>query len=279
MPALIFGMVVILADRASGQATASNPESLRQINVQEHLGDTIPLDLEFTNHRGEQMTLDQYFHGEKPVLMTLVYYDCPMLCTLVLNGLRDAVDSLSWIPGEDYQLVTVSIDPRETADLAKAKREVYVNSLNTQVRADGWAFLVGEESQSRRLADALGFRYYYDEKKDIYAHPAVSYILTESGKITRYLYGIKVRKQNLRLALLEGARGKVGSAVDRVLLYCYQYNPDEEGYVLMAGNVMKLGGGLTVLVLGTVLGIFWWRERKGARIYRTHTTEGQNGRQ
>ncbi len=259
---------------ARGQMTDYSPASLQKIDVQEHLGESIPLDLTFNNHHGEEVTLGEYFNRDRPVLLTLAYYECPMLCTLVLNGIRNVADSVSWIPGEDYQIVTVSIDPRETPELARTKHEVYLKSLDKQVHDDSWVFLTGSGDQSRQLADALGFRYYYVEEKDIYAHPAVSYVLTESGRISRYLYGIDIQKRDLRLALAEGAEKKIGNPVEKVLLYCYQYSPDKEGYVLMAGNVMKLGGALTVVILGTVLGIFWYRERKRGQVDR----QGNSGR-
>ncbi len=267
---LIFVTIMMTAGPMFGQVANRNPQSLQKIDVKEQLGDTIPLDLTFTDHNGEQVTLEKYFHQEKPVLLTLVYYECPMLCTLVLNGLRKSVDSLAWTPGEEYQMVAVSIDPRETAELAGSKQKLYRESLNKQISENGWAFLVGEESQSRALADALGFQYYYVEDKDIYAHPAVSYVLTENGAITRYLYGIDHSRRNLKLALLEGAEGKTGNTADKILLYCYRYNPDKEGYVLFAENVMKLGGAATVVILGSILGAYWWKETR-----KTRTKQGE----
>jgi len=264
MKSIVLFFVVLMMTNATvfAQSTDRNPQSLQKIDVNEQLGDTIPLDLQFTDHHGEQVALGKYFHQGKPVLFTLVYYECPMLCTLVLNGLRKSVDSLDWTPGEEYQMVAVSIDPRETPEMARSKHDAYLGSLEKEVSDNGWAFLVGEESQSRVLADALGFQYYYVEEKGIYAHPAVSYVLTENGKITRYLYGINHQKRNLRLALLEGSQGKIGNAADKLLLYCYQYDPDAEGYVLFAQNLMKVGGVFTVAVLGSVLGVFWWRESR-----------------
>lgn len=259
--ALLGILLIVFGTHSYAQISGKNPQELQNIDVNEHLGETIPLDLQFTDHNGNEVTLRDYFGQEKPVLLTLAYYECPMLCTLVLNGVRDTADSLSWQPGEDYQIVTVSIDPRETPSLAESKHDMYLKSMEKNIPGDSWAFLVGDESQSKKLAEALGFNYYYVDKKDIYAHPAVSYVLTDQGKITRYLYGIKIPKRDLRLALTEGAEGRVGSTVDKVLLYCYQYNPDKDGYVLMAGNVMRLGGAVTVVILGIFLGIFWWREK------------------
>jgi len=245
---------------ARGQIADQTPPALQQVKVEEHLGQTIPLDLQFTDHTGQPVTLDTYFHQGKPVLLTMVYYDCPMLCPMVLNGLRQSVDSLAWAPGDEFQMVAVSFNPRETPALAREKHDRYVNSLRQPVDGNSWAFLVGEESQSRALAQALGFRYHYVPEKQMYAHPAVSYVLTEDGKITRYLYGINHRKRDLKLALLEGAQGKIGNTMDRLLLYCYQYDSDAGGYVLFAENLMRLGGALTVVILGSVIGRYWWKE-------------------
>ncbi len=258
--AYFFTLIIVTNQTIFAQNASTNPQSLQKIDVIEHLGETIPLDLQFIDHNGEQVTLEKYFNQDKPVLLTLVYYDCPMLCTLVLNGLKKSVDSLEWTAGEEYQIVSVSIDPRETSELAAQKHDAYIESMQKEIDGDSWAFLVGDESQSKALADAMGFQYYWVEESEIYAHPAVSYVLTDQGKITRYLYGIDHNKRDLRLALVEGGQGKVGNTADKLLLYCYQYDPDSEGYVLFAENLMKLGGVLTVVILGSVVGMFWWRE-------------------
>jgi len=271
--AYFFMLIMVTNPTTFAQNTSTNPQSLQKIDVNEHLGETIPLDLQFTDHNGEQVTLEKYFNQDKPVLLTMVYYDCPMLCTLVLNGLKASVDSLDWTPGEEYQIVAVSIDPRETPELAAQKHDAYIESMQKEIDGESWAFLVGEESQSRALAEALGFQYYWVEENEIYAHPAVSYVLTDEGKITRYLYGLDHKKRDLRLALVEGGQGKVGNTADKLLLYCYQYDPDSEGYVLFAENLMKLGGALTVVILGSVVGTFWWRETHNKSTREQETQE------
>lgn len=258
--AAVLILVFMAKTTVMGQIADKTPRALQQVKVEEHLGQTIPLNLLFTDQGGQQVTLDKYFHHGKPVLLTLVYYDCPMLCPMVLNGLRQDVDSLSWTPGEEYQIVTVSFNPRETPDLARLKQDQYVGSLSRPVKATAWAFLVGEESQSRQLAQSLGFQYHYVPETKMYAHPAVSYVLTEDGKIVRYLYGISHKQRDFKLALLEGSEGKIGSTVDKLLLYCYQYDPDKGGYVIFAQNLMRLGGLVTVVILGSFIGTYWWRE-------------------
>lgn len=262
LSAVLFAIVVcfIPVTPVMGQLADQTPPALQQVKVEEHLGQTIPLDLHFKDQNGRPVTLEQYFHQGKPVLLTMVYYDCPMLCPMVLNGLRQSVDSLAWAPGDEFQMVSVSFNPRETPALARAKHDLYVNSLRQPVDDNSWAFLVGDESQSKALAQALGFQYHYVPEKQMYAHPAVSYVLTEDGKITRYLYGINHRKRDLKLALLEGAQGKIGNTMDRLLLYCYQYDSDAGGYVLFAENLMRLGGAVTVVILGSVIGRYWWKE-------------------
>ena len=249
------------APAAVAQVVRDDVPELKGIDVVEHLGDTIPLDLEFTDDHGQPVRLRRYFGQGKPVLLNLAYSNCPMLCTVVLNGVTNGVRELAWRPGSEFQMVTVSIDPRETADVAQARKDRYVASAGTMASEDGWAFLVGEESQSRQLADALGFMYYYDEELQQYAHPAVTFLLTENGVISRYLYGLEYKERDLRLGLLEASEGKIGTTIDRIILYCFHYDPDAKGYVVFAGNIMRLGGVITVVVLALFLGLFWSRER------------------
>lgn len=231
------------------------------IDVTEHLGSFIPLDLEFTNDEGKRVKLADHFHHGKPAIVVLAYYNCPMLCTLVLNGVADAVKQNPWMPGRDYNIVTISIDTAETYELAKLKRQSYLKYLQKPEADAGWRFYVGEQPQITRLADALGFRYFYDEQRKEFAHPAVIFILGEDGKISRYLYGIRFEERDFRLALVEAAEGKVGNTIDRLLLYCFHYDPNSKGYVIMAMNVMKLGGLATLFILGFFLAVMWKRDR------------------
>ncbi len=258
---LLFFFIIIPA--AKGQIISEKPpQPLMDVGVEERLGETIPLDLLFVNSRGDTVTLGQYFKQGKPVLLSMVYYECPMLCTLVLNGLTNALQQIPWTPGREFQMVTVSIDPEETPDLAAQKKYRYLRSLRKPgIPEEGWVFLVGDSSQSKKLADALGFRYKYDAKQDNYAHPAVAFLLTENGKISRYLYGIEFKERDLRLALLEAGEGKIGNTLDKIILFCYHYDPDSQSYTLFATNLMRLGGVLTVIVLGILLGILWKKDK------------------
>ncbi|MFH2054840.1 MAG: SCO family protein [bacterium] len=254
-------MLLLVAASLQAQVVKESDPQLKGIDVVEHLGEQIPLDLEFVNDAGDTVQLSHYFNQGRPVIIVLAYYTCPMLCTLVLNGVSDGLRELPWVPGDKFQVLTISIDPRETADLAAAKKHRYVESLNREGAAAGWDFMVGAESQSKALAEALGFKYYWDEANQQYAHPAVVFVLTEDGKISRYLYGLEFKPADLKLALLEASEGEIGSTVDRIILYCFHYDPEAGSYTVFAANVMKLGGVATMILLGAVLGLFWMRER------------------
>ena len=252
--------MIVFSISVFSQVVQENTPELQGIDVVEHLGESIPLNLEFTNDKGELITLDKYFNKGKPVIMVMAYYECPMLCTFVLNGLTDVASQLSFVPGNEYQILTISIDPKETARLARVKKETHIEALNKPGSENGWDFLVGAEESSKKLSDALGFKYYYDEERDEYAHPAVVFVLTEEGVISRYLFGINYPEKDLRFALMEASAGNIGDAFDKFLLFCFHYDPDEKGYVLFAGNVMKIGGVITVLFLGIILVTLWRRE-------------------
>lgn len=247
---------------ASGQALRKDDPALQGIDVEEHLGDTIPLDVRLVSDAGDSVTIGQYFGDKKPAVLVMAYYTCPMLCNLVLNGVSDAMGAMPLVPGKDYRVLTVSIDPRDSVALAAAKKKNYLADLNRPGADTGWTYFVTTADESKRLANAIGFKYYYVEDKGQYAHPAVITVVSPTGVVSRYLYGIKFNPRDLRLALVEASEGKIGTTVDRILLYCYHYDPDAGGYTLLAFNVMKLGGVLTLVLLGFFLGIFWIRESR-----------------
>jgi len=252
----------ILSPQNAPRQAEQKPTPLQNVEIHEHLGDAIPLDLKFINELGQSVTLKQYFQQGRPVILTLAYYECPMLCTMVLNGVGEAVQVLDWLPGKEFQMLTVSIDPREQASLAAAKKQSHYEQMGKKIDDQAWTFLVGEEASSKALADALGFNYYYDKSIQQYAHAAAAFVLTADGKISRYLYGIQFKPKDLKLALVEAGEGKIGTSFDRLLLYCYAYDPNSRGYVLVAMNVMRLGGGMAVLLLGVLLGFWWYREKQ-----------------
>jgi protein SCO1/2 len=237
------------------------PKALQHVGVEEKLDGALPLQLTFADERGREVTLGSYFKAGRPVILTLNYYRCPMLCTLELNGLVSALRGLAWSPGEEFQIVTVSIDPRELPQLAAAKRAGYLDELGRPEAAEGWHFLTGSEANIRALASSVGFAYEYDEATDQYGHAAVVMLATPDGRVSRYLYGVQFEAATLKLGLLEASHGKIGSVVDRFILYCYHYDAEQGRYALAAQTIMRAGGALTVLVLGSVIGTFWLRER------------------
>ncbi len=260
---VVFLFSLLLSTMIFGQVANYSPPELQKINITEHSGEQIPLDLEFTNDLGDTVKLANYFNQGKPVILILAYYNCPMLCSLVLNGTSEVAKAVSLNPGEDYTILTISIDPSETYQLAAAKKKNYVASLGDKANADGWIFFASREDQVKTLADALGFDYYYDKEKEQYAHPAVLHILTDKGIISRYLYGIEFKPNDYKISLLEASQGKIGNSLDKILLYCFHYDPESKGYVVMASNVMRLGGVATVIILGLFLGLLWTNKRLG----------------
>ena len=255
---LLAGLVV------SGLLAESKlPAELEGVGIEEKLGAQVDLDLTFIAENGYPVALSQYFHQGRPVILNLVYYSCPMLCNLILNGQVSALREIPWTPGGEFEVVTISIDPSETYALARQKKEMYLTSYERP--APGWHFLVDHQGNVRKLAEQVGFHYRYDESRREYAHASAIMVLTENGVVSRYLYGIKYRPRDLRLALTEASEGKIGSAFDRVLLFCYHYDPRSKSYTLFATNIMRAGGVLVVLVLVAVLVRFWRLERRRSR--------------
>ena len=263
---LLLGLIIGLFMPTYGQVVDENPEQLKNIDVVEHLGESIPLNLEFVRDNGDTVNLESYFHQGKPVVLVLGYYTCPMLCNLVMNGLASSINELVWQPGNEYQIVSASIDTTETDLVAGAKKANYLKEIKFKNIENGWDFLTTSSNNTALLAEAVGFKYFYDEDQKQYAHPAVLVVLTESGVISRYLYGIEYKERDFRLALLEASEGKIGSTVDRLILYCFHYDPNAGSYVVFAGNVMRAGGVLTVVIFGSALAVLWWHERRKRKV-------------
>ena len=231
------------------QSVGVRPELLKQVGIDQKLNQLIPLNLAFRDENGNSVELGQYF-GQKPVILTLVYYNCPMLCTQVLNGVESGLKELPTDIGKQFDVVTISIDPTESHVLAKVKKEMYVGMYGRPGAAEGWHFLTGDEAQIKQLADAVGFRYAYDPDTKQFAHASAIMLLTPEGKISRYFYGIQYPSRDLRLGLVEASEGKIGTPVDQVLLFCYHYDPATGKYGLLISRVIQIGGALTVLILG-----------------------------
>ena len=243
--------------------SAEMPKELSGAGITEKLGSVVPLsEITLRDETGAPLVLDSIFRPGKPVLLALVYYECPNLCTLVLTGLLNVLKESVWLPGDQFDVVTVSINPKEGADLAQAKKANYLKALGKPISETGWRFLTGDEEQVRRLADSVGFGYRWDQESEQYAHSAALFALTPDGVLSRILYGVQFRAQDLKLALVEASRGKVGSVVDRILLFCYRYDPVTRKYSLVLTRVMQLASAGMIMVLGLYLSIFWWKQRK-----------------
>ncbi len=241
------------------------PTELEGVGITEHLDAQVPLDIAFDDETGKQVTLGSYFVKDRPVILTLNYFTCPMLCTLILNGMTDAMKEIPWSPGRQFEIVTVSFDPTETPTLARLKKKSYLEAYGRPDAGVGWHFLTGEEESIRALTDAVGFKYRWDDTEKQFAHAAAIFILTPDGHISRYLYGVQFEPKDLRMALLEASSGKIGSPMDQVLMYCYHYDASSGRYSIAAQQIMKIGGILTVLVLGGWLIGFWLREKSHGR--------------
>ena len=239
----------------AGNPSTGLPKALSDVRIEQKLDQQLPLDLVFRDESGQSVKLGQYF-GKKPVVLALVYYDCPMLCTQVLNGMVTSFRVLPFQIGKEYDVVTVSFDPRETSALASNKKQVYVNYLPDKMRAganEGWHFLTGDQQSITQLTDAVGFHYHYDEATKQFAHASAIMVATPQGKLSRYFYGIDYSARDLRLGLIESSENKIGTPTDQLLLYCYHYDPTTGKYGAAVMKIMRIAGVLTVLSIITML--------------------------
>lgn len=249
MKRAIFVIMIGLSFAAFAEAQEGLPKELEGVGITPRLGEKISLDTVFTSESGDALALSAFFKQGRPVLLNLVYYSCPNLCTYLLSGMVEALKKLSWTPGRDFEIVTVSIDPNEGYELAAQKKESYFEAYGRPEGREGWHFLVGQEAEIRKLADEIGFSYKYDEEIQQYAHAAGIFVMTSEGTLARTLLGMAFDPRDLRLALLEAGQGKIGNVVDQILLFCYRYDPKANKYALFATRLMKLAGLVTVLAL------------------------------
>ena len=235
------------------------------VSFDQKLNEQIPLDLTFSDETGKRVRLQEYF-GDKPVILSLAYYECPMLCTLVLNGLVRTLRTLSFSAGNEFNVVTVSFNDRDTTALAAEKRKTYLDAYRRSGAENGWHFLTGDANAIQKLTDAVGFKFTYDEKSQQFAHASGIIVLTPDGKISRYFYGIEYAPRDVRLGLVEAAEGKIGSAIDQVLLLCFHYDPAGGKYSFVVMRGVQLTGLLTLLMLGSYVFIHLRRDRQKARL-------------
>jgi protein SCO1/2 len=277
---LIFSVLIIAGAALAqpGQPAPAQPSSMRNpdgrpaplppalagVGIDQKLNVLVPLDLKFRDEFNRSLPLSTYFHG-KPVLLALVYYRCPMLCTQILNGLEMSLKAISLNPGQDFEVVSVSFDPKDTAETALGKRKMILQRYARPGTANGWHFLSGDEPEIRALTDAAGYRYRYDPASGQFAHASAIMILTPEGRLSRYFYGVEYAPRDVRLGLVEASASKIGSPVDQILLFCFHYDPATGKYGAIAMNLVRGAGVLFVLFGGGALLIVF---RRDIRRYR-----------
>ena len=245
----------------TGPVSSGLPKALKNIGIDQRLNQQAPLDAVFKDEQGREVRLGVFFKG-KPVVLALVYYSCPMLCNQVLNGMLSSFRRVTFNAGEQFEVVTVSFDPRETPALAAAKKQTYVKAYNRPSGDAGWHFLTGDEANIKRLTEAVGFRYAWDESTKQFAHASGIMVLTPEGKLARYFYGIEYSPRDLRLGLVEAAQNQIGSPVDTLMLYCYHYDPATGKYGAVVMNIVKVAG---VLMIGLMAGLLFVLIKVGGR--------------
>jgi protein SCO1/2 len=248
-----------------GIPASAKPAALEGVGIEQLLNAQVPLDLPFRDEAGRAVHLSDYF-GKRPVLLSLVYYDCPMLCTQVLNGLLSALNVVSFDAGKEFEVVVVSFDPREKPSDASAKKAAYLSRYRRPAADSGWHFLTGQAPAIAALAKAVGFGYRYDEARNQFAHASAVYILTPSGRVSRYFFGIEYAPKDLRLAFVEAADSRIGTPVDQILLYCFHYDPKAGKYGAVIVNIVRLAGAATIALIALSILLMSRRRRRLAAV-------------
>jgi protein SCO1 len=241
------------------------PGALQGVGIDQRLDQQVPLDLIFRDETGHQVPLATYFQSGKPVLLALVYYRCPMLCTQILNGVASSLKAVSLNPGQDFEIVSVSFDPKDTPEIAFPKKQMYARRYGRPNTANGWHLLSGDEANIKALTDAVGFRYKYDAATDQYAHASGIMLLTPEGRLSRYFYGVEYAPRDIRLGLVEASKNKIGNPVDQILLFCYHYDPATGKYGAVVMNLVRFAGVAFALTCGVFLIAVWRRDLRADR--------------
>ena len=248
----------------TGGIVASNvPPQFKDVTFAQRLGERLPLDVRFKDEMGRSVALGDFF-GRRPVVLAFVYYQCPMLCTQVMNGISSALKVLPFTAGKEFDVVLISFDPRDTPEAANAKKRAHLDHWAARDTSDGWHFLTGEEAAIRRVTSAAGFTYQWDEQTQQFAHVSGLLVANADGTLSRYFYGVEFSPKDLRLALVDSGNGKVGSLIDELLLYCFQYDPSDGRYGAVFMNILRLGGVLTVSLIVGFTVLMRWRESRHA---------------
>ena len=246
---------------SSGIVASNVPPEFKDVTFRQQLGKKLPLDVRFTDEAGKSVALGDYF-GTKPVVLAFVYYQCPMLCTQVMNGISSALKVLPYTPGKEFDIVLVSFDPRDTPEAANAKKRAHLDHWAAKDTASGWHFLTGDADAIRQATAAAGFTYQWDAETQQFAHVSGLLVATSDGTLSRYFYGVEFSPKDLRLALVDSSNGRVGSVVDELLLYCYAYDPSHGKYGAVFMNIMRLGGVLTMIFIGGFIVVMRRREMR-----------------
>ena len=270
---LFLSFAVLIAASAFGQGMSQGimsppanvrPPYLQNVGIEQKLDGRVPPDLAFVDDTGRSVKLGDYF-GKKPVILNLVYYTCPMLCGEELSGLSASMKMIKFDVGKEFEVVTVSFNPKETPEMAAAKKKEFVRRYGRAGAESGWHFLTGSPDSINALTKAVGFQYQYDPRNNQYAHATAIMVLTPEGRISRYFYGVDFPPKDLRMGLVEASSGKIGNPVDQVLLYCYHYDPATGKYGAVVSNILKIGGALTILILGGMILIFLRLDKTASR--------------
>ena len=271
-------LLLLSARSARAERIEALPGELEGIGITEKIGAALPVSTRFVDDRGEEVALGDYFRSGRPVILTLNYSNCPMLCSIQLTELVKTLRQVDWTAGEEFEVVTVSLDPAEPPARARQTKERYLEQYGRPQARQGWHFLTGSEASIRAVADAAGFGYRYSPERNEYLHAAALILVGGEGRIARYLYGLLYEPQTLRLSLRETADGKQVSAIDQLILYCFHYDAEKGRYAPAARNLMRLGGGVTVAALALGVGGFFWRERrrKSRAAAGAHDREGSS---
>jgi protein SCO1/2 len=248
----------------SASVTTGLPDALTTIGIEQKLGEQLPLETELKNEDGSAVKLGDYFNHGRPVILALVYYECPMLCNQVLNGLTGSLKGISLDAGKDFDVVALSFDARENdrPDLAKGKKASYVERYGRSGSENGWHFLTGTQEAIEKITSAAGFNFKWDKKSEQFAHAAGVMIVTPSGRMSRYFYGIDYAPRDIKFGLMESGENKVGNPAEKLLLYCYHYDPATGKYGFAILNIIRLGGVATLMGLGAMVFVFWRRNKK-----------------
>jgi len=255
-----------LAQADQERPASELPGALRGVGVEEQLGSMLPAEAAFLDSEGREVTIGDYLENGRPLLVNFIYHNCPMLCSITLEALGMTLSDMDWTPGHEFDVLSISFGAGETPEMAARAKERMVAKVGREEAADGWHFLVGDSTSIALVTQSVGYSFKWVAQTREYAHPAVLVFAGEDGKVTRYLHGLDLPADDVRKALVEASEGTVGTAVDQILMFCYQYDPDSNSYVIHATNLMKLGGILTLMVIGIGLFVFWRKEGDGRTV-------------